>query len=320
MSIPLALLAVAVGIALLTGGAEALVRGAVALARLLGVSPAVTGLTIVAMGTSVPELGASVYAGLSGQADIAVANVVGSNIFNVAAVVGLCATLVPLAVHARAVRLEGPFMFVSLFIGLLLARDGIIDRLEAAFFLTALALFTAYLVRSARLEISASDAAEFAAAVAAKATGMPRRLLLNLGLAALGVALLILGARLLVGGAVELARAAGLTERIVGLTVVAAGTSLPELAASLVAVRRRQHDVALANVIGSNLFNVLGILGVVGLVRPVAVHARIIAFDNWWMVGTAFLLLPLMATGRRVSRAEGLLLLGVYGVYLGAIL
>lgn len=310
------LLLVVAGIALLAGGGEVLVRGAVSLARSLHVSAAVIGLTVVAVGTSMPELAVSLLAGLQDRADIAVANVVGSNIFNVACVVGIAALLLPLKVHMTAVRLEGPFMFASLFVCLLLMRDGRVDRLEGGFFLASYALFTLYMLRVARREVSPADAAELAAAVAEKAPPRSRRAVVDAAVIVTGLGLLAVGAELLVEGAVRLSQLVGLDQRTIGLTVVAAGTSLPELAASVAAARHGQPDIALANVIGSNIFNVLGILGVVVLIQPQAVHPLIVARDSWWMVGTALALLPLMMTEMRVSRVEGAALLGSYLVYL----
>ncbi|MBI2614773.1 MAG: sodium:calcium antiporter [Gemmatimonadetes bacterium] len=182
----------------------------------------------------------------------------------------------------------------------------------------ALLLFTGYAVRVARTGLTASDEAELADEVQRRA--IAQRVAVDVGLIVLGLVLLAVGARFLVAGAVTIAQFAGLSERVIGLTIVAAGTSLPELAASVVAARRGQPDIALANVIGSNVFNVLGILGVVGLVEPQAVNPQIVASDNWWMVGTAFVLLPLMATGMRVSRLEGLALLAAYVTYVALLL
>ncbi|MBI3081308.1 MAG: calcium/sodium antiporter [Gemmatimonadetes bacterium] len=318
MTVWITLTSLAGGLALLALGGEALIRGAVSVARQARLSPAVIGLTIVAMGTSLPELSVSLLAAADGRGDIAMGNVVGSNIFNVAAIVGLTALVRPIQVHLTAVKLEWPFMFTALFVCLLLARDGFIDRLEAGFFLVALLLFTGYAIRVARTGLTASDEAELADEVQRRA--MAQRVAVDVGLIVLGLVLLAVGARFLVAGAVTIAQFAGLSERVIGLTIVAAGTSLPELAASVVAARRGQPDIALANVIGSNVFNVLGILGVVGLVEPQAVNPQIVASDNWWMVGTAFVLLPLMATGMRVSRLEGLALLAAYVTYVALLL
>lgn len=316
-----AVLLAATGLALLTGGAELLVRGAASIARLARVTPAVVGLTIVAMGTSFPELTVSVVAALEGRPDVAVGNVVGSNIFNVAVIAGLAALILPLPVQGATVRLEWPFMFAASFIGLLLARDGAIDRLEAGFFLIALILFVAYVVQLARQEVTASEAEHFASAVAALEVRPGRAAVaVDLGWIVAGLGLLTIGGRLLVGGAVDLARLAGATERVIGLTLVAVGTSLPELATSVVASVRRQPEIAIGNLIGSNIFNVLGILGVVAVLRPVPVSPSLVAVDMWWMVGIALLLLPILRSGFRISRWEGVLLLGAYGVYLMVLL
>ena len=317
MSLVFALSLAAGGILLLGGGGELLVRGATSLARIARVTTAVIGLTIVAMGTSLPELVVSLVAGLAGQPDVAMGNVVGSNIFNVGVIVGVAALLLPLAVHGNAVRLEWPFMFVASFLALLLARDGLVDRLEGGFFVVALLLFTTYVVRLARTQVKADEARALEREVdALTLRGRLRGAAVDLGLVAIGLALLVVGARLLVTGAVSLAERAGLSERVIGLTIVAGGTSLPELATSAVAAVRRQADIALANVIGSNIFNVLGILGVAALVRPLTVAPAIVTSDMWWMLGFSLILLPMMLRGMRISRREGVVLLGAYGVYL----
>lgn len=321
MSLVAALGLVAAGLALLAGGGEILVRGATSLARMARVTPAVIGLTIVAMGTSLPELVVSLVASLGGQPDVAVGNVVGSNIFNVAVIVGLAAVLLPLTVHGEAVRLEWPFMFVASFIALLLFRDGQVDRLEGAFFLVSLVLFTAYVVRLARTQVRATEERLLERRVEALTLrGQLVGAAIQVGVVLLGIALLVGGARLLVSGAVALAIRAGLSQVAIGLTIVAGGTGLPELAASVAAARRRQADLALANVIGSNIFNVLGILGVTALVRPVPVARQIVTSDAWWMLGFALLLFATMLRGRRISRWEGGALLAAYAVYLWQLL
>lgn len=322
MSLGMSLLLVAVGLGLLTGGGEALVRGAVAIARQAGLTPAVIGLTIVAMGTSLPELVVSVMASLGGQPDIAVGNVVGSNIFNIAGVLGVSALLIPLPILGNVVRLEWPVMFLVTAVFIVVARDGLLDRLEAGLFVAALVVFVAYSLRLARQEVTGAEAQAFADEVAARSLdGRPAALLRSIGAVALGVVLLVVGGRLLVDGAVALARFAGLSERVIGLTVVAVGTSAPELATSIVAAVRKQTDVAIANVIGSNIFNLLGILGVAGLILPLEISAGMRGSDLWWMLGVALLLFPLMFfRGRRLSRLEGVTLLGTYITYVALLL
>jgi len=311
MSLVYALM-VAVGIGLLGYGAELLVRGAVTIAKAARLSTAVIGLTIVSLGTSLPELTVGVSAALRGASDLALGNVVGSNIFNIGVVLGVCALILPMRVHSTAVRLEWPFMFIASFQLLLLARDGQLDRLEGGFFVAALAAFLAYAVLIGR-EVSGEEAKEFAAEVS-------RLQMRTIGLAVLlvgaGVALLVLGGELLVRGAVSLARTLGMTERLIGLTIVAAGTGAPELATSVIAARRGQSEMALGNVIGSNIFNVLGILGVSALVVPLTVSAEMLSNDMWWMLGLSFLLFPMMRSRYVVTRLEGGVLLLAYVVYI----
>lgn len=312
---------VVLGLALLGVGGDVLVRGATTLASLAGLTPAVIGLTVVAMGTSLPELVVSLVAAIAGQPDLAVGNVIGSNIFNIGAALGLTAIVLPLPVHGNAVRLEWPFMFVASCAFLLVARDLVVDRLEGGVFLVALALFTVYVVRLARREVAGEEREELREEV--EGLTLPtrgRRYAVAAAAVLGGVVLLVVGGRLLVDGAVTLARLAGLTERVIGLTVVAAGTSAPELATSLVAALRRRTDVAVANLIGSNIFNVLGILGVTALVTPLPVAPEMIASDVWWMLGISLLLYPMLRTGRSVGRAEGGLLFGIFVTYIALLL
>jgi cation:H+ antiporter len=319
---------VLLGLALLAGGGEALVRAATTLAELAGVTPAVIGLTVVAIGTSLPELVVSLVAATQGEPDLAVANVVGSNIFNVAATLGLTALIVPLPVHGSAVRLEWPVMFAASFLGLLLARDGYIDRLEGGFFLVTMILFIAYTVHVARTAVGTAEVRQLAQEIeardidiAAAGARSPRpRLLVTLAVLVLGLGALVAGGRLLVDGAIALARIAGVTERVIGLTIVAGGTGAPELATSLVAAFRKRTDVAIANMIGSNIFNILGILGLAALVAPIPVSPALIRSDMWWMIGTALLLLPVMRFEARITRPEGGLLVSVYVAYLVVLL
>lgn len=317
MSLLPSILLVVLGLALLAGGGEALVRGATTVARIAGLTPAVIGLTVVAAGTSLPELVVSIMAALHGTPDIAVGNVIGSNIFNVGMVLGAAALVAPLVVHGAAVRLEWPVMFLASWIGFLLMRDHSLDRLEGGFFVVSLVVFTAYSVYIARHEVSREEHTDYASETDTRSLH-PRRRELGLSILAvvLGSGLLVLGGKYLVDGSVAIARYAGMTERVIGLTIVAAGTSAPELAASLVAAYRGRTDLALANIIGSNIFNILGILGVTALLHPIPVAAGIVQTDAWWMLGFAVVLLPMMWTGRRISRPEGGLLLAGYGLYL----
>jgi cation:H+ antiporter len=317
---------VALGLALLAGGGEALVRAAVTIAEIAGVAPAVIGLTVVAIGTSLPELVVSLLASTRGEPDLAVANVVGSNIFNIAATLGLTAMIVPLPGHGSAVRLEWPVMFAASLVTLLVARDGSIDRLEGSVLLIALVLFILYTVRIARRDLVGAEVRQLEEHIEARDIGPSsvaragRGLPVALGVLAFGVIGLVAGGHFLIEGAVRLARLAGLSERVIGLTSVAGGTGAPELATSLVAAFRKRTDVAIANMIGSNIFNLLGILGFTALITPVPVAAALVRSDMWWMIGSALVLLPFMKSNARVSRGEGVVLAGGYVAYLVVLL
>jgi cation:H+ antiporter len=317
MSLPLALGLVTLGLALLTVGGEVLVRGAVALARHAGLTPAVIGLTVVAMGTSLPELVVSVIASLEGQPDIAVGNVVGSNICNIALILGASALIAPLPIRGSVVRLEWPVMFLATVATLALARDGLIDRVEAGVFLASLVVFVGWSVWIARREVQAAEAEGLAVTVEMHALrSRPHEVALALGFVIGGLALLTGGGRALVDGAVRLAQLAGVSERVIGVTVVAVGTSAPELATSLVAAFRRQTEVAVANIVGSNIFNLLGILGVGGVILPLHVSQAILASDVWWMLGVTVALYPMMRLGMQLTRLNGAVMLVAYVAYI----
>ncbi len=321
MTLSVALLLLLVGLLLLAAGGELLVRGAVLLARRAGVTPAVVGLTVVSLGTSLPELVVSLLAALGGRPDIAIGNVVGSNIMNVAFVLGLTALLVPLPIVGSVVKLEWPFMFASSAVFALLIRDGWIDRLEGGFFLIALVLFVSFAVHLARSHVAGAERAEIASEVARRSFGeMARAGMLPILAVIAGSGVLLLGGRVLLDGAVRLAELAGISERVTGLTVVAMGTSMPEVVTSVVAAYRRHTDVAVANIIGSNIFNLLAILGTTSLVLPIPIAPAIAGIDVWWMLGTSFLLLPLMRIRFNLSRFEGGLLLTTYFAYLWRLL
>jgi len=313
----LAALLVLAGLGLLGFGADILVRGAVTLAKAARISAAVIGLTIVSMGTSLPELTVSLAAALRGSSDLSMGNVIGSNIFNIGMVLGISALILPMRVHGSAVKLEWPFLFIASFQLLLLARDGVLDRLEGGFFVAAMAAFTWYAVIIGREAVTGEEAADLADSVTQRA---PRAHLRTLGaafgLVGIGIVGLVAGGDLLVRGAVSLARDLGLTERIIGLTIVAIGTGTPEIATSIVAARRGQSELALGNVIGSNIFNILGILGIAAFVRPIAIDPQMLRSDLWWMLGLTLALLPIMRSRAIVTRVEGALLAGAYVVYL----
>jgi cation:H+ antiporter len=296
------------GLGLLIVGAEALVRGSAGLVGRFGIPPLVVGLTVVAFGTSSPELAVSLAAALEGQADIALGNVVGSNILNVLFILGLSALITPLVVARQLVRLDVPVMIGVSVLTLLLAWNGRISRLEGGLLVVALIAYVAWLIRLAR-----ADRAEPGEGIVGR--GDP--LALQLVLIVAGLAMLVLGSRFLVGGAVAIARLLGLSELVIGLTVVAAGTSLPEVASSVVAAIRGQRDIAVGNVVGSSIFNLLCVLGISAAVAPggVPVAAPAIAFDLPVMVAVAVACLPIFFTGHRIERWEGGLFLAYYVAY-----
>ncbi len=310
------------GLVLLVLGGEILLRGAVGLATLLRLTPAVIGLTVVAAGTSVPELAVSAVAALQGSTDISVANVVGSNIFNIAFILGLSALIRPLVISGNTIKLEYPIRALVTLMCLAVCQDGEINWVDAMLFVAVYVGFTAYLVALVRKQVTAAEAKEFAGEVKelAAVDHSPPRAWVSICLVAAGIVLLAGGAQATVAGAVEVARILGLSERVIGLTIVAGGTGLPEVVTSLVSSYRGRDDVAIGNVIGSNLFNILGVLGISAFILPLPVDPAIVASDNWWMLAVTLLLFPMMYTGMRINRWEGAALLAVYAVYLSLLL
>jgi cation:H+ antiporter len=298
------------GLLLLTAGAEALVRGSSALARRLGLTPLVVGLTVVAFGTSAPELVVSLEAAVGGQGDLALGNVVGSNIFNVGVILGLTALICPVAVSLPVIRFDTPVMIAVSLLGVGLVALGEVPRVAGALLVTALAAYTAFNIRQARRQARSETAGESAGA--GSTSGSIR---VDLLFVAGGLGMLVLGSHLLITSATALARALNVSEAVIGLTVVAAGTSMPELATSVAAALRRQPDIAVGNVVGSNIFNILGILGAAATVQPISAPG-IGLRDAWVMLAFAVAVLPLFWTDRRVLRWEGVLLLAGYGGYL----
>lgn len=321
-----------VGLVLLLTGGELLVRGASALATAAGLSPLIVGLTVVAFGTSAPELAVSVRAAIAGQGEIATGNVIGSNICNVLLILGISALACPLTVTAQLVRLDVPIMIVAALAMLLFSRDGVVSRGEGGILLLGLAGYTAFLIRAGRREsrhfkaqaisqaegkivVEASAAADPAAKTAVAAVRRRPGWLLQAGLIVGGLACLVIGARWLVGGAVAFATSLGVSELVIGLTVVAIGTSLPEIATSIIASFRGLRDIAVGNIVGSNIFNVLGILGVAAVVAPVSVPPVARAFDLPVMVAVCIACLPIFFIGFRIARWEGAMFLAYYAAY-----
>jgi len=298
------------GLTLLFLGGNALVRGASALALRLGISPLAVGLTIVAFGTSAPELVVSMDAAFSGANDIAVGNVVGSNIANVALILGLSALLYPTSVHAKVVRLDAPLMILASLALIGALSNGHISRPEGTALTLGLVAYTIFTFWEARRE-STPVKQEFAAAVPSRPLSLPASAVCMVG----GMAALLAGGHLLVTAAVAISTALGVGQAVIGLTIVAIGTSLPELATSLVAAFNKQGDIAIGNVVGSNLFNILGILGVTATLRPLALGA-LTAVDLAVMLLLAVALLLFVLSRPALARREGVLLLASYVAYL----
>lgn len=302
------------GFVLLVLGGESLVRGSVALAQRLRVSSLLIGLTLVGFGTSTPELVTSVKAALAGSPGIAVGNVVGSNVANILLILGVAAVIRPVRAQPEAFYRDGSMLMLSTLACVAMCLAGVVGGLAG----TALvSLLAGYLVFTYWKERTHPDASAAMHASEAQSR-MPafRSVWLNLLFAIGGIVLTILGAQLLVDNAVVLARSLAVSEAIIGLTIVAVGTSLPELVTSVLASWRNQSDVALGNVVGSNIFNVLGVLGVTAVVQPLVVPAQILDFDLWVMLGATALLLAFAITGWRLTRIEGLIFLGSYAAYL----
>ena len=304
---PWNLLQLLCGLVLLIVGAELLVRCAVRMAANMKVRPLLIGLTVVALGSTAPQMTVSLQAALNDTADIAVGSVIGSNIFNILVTLGLSALIIPLRVSRQLVRLDIPLMILASGLVFALALNKQLDRLDGAVLLCGLLVYLALLLRQSR------HSGHHHASHDQPRTPWPHNILLMLT----ALALLGLAGHLLLGAAVTVATELGLSERIIGLTIIAVSTSLPELATSLIAAFRGQREIAVGNVIGSNVLNLLGVLGLTALVAPapLSVSPNALAFDLPVMLGVAALCLPVFYTGYRITRGEGLLFLGLYTAY-----
>ena len=305
---------IVLGLAGLFAGGEWLVRGAVSIADRLGIPPLIVGLTVVGFGTSAPELATSLQAALSGSPAIAVGNVVGSNMANLLLILGLSALLAPIDVHAKAFRRDGSVLIIATCLSVWVLLSGSVDRSAGMVAVMALLI---YLISTILMERRAHESAAGAmyqgeADLMRPASTSLARSVLTL---VVGLILVLVGARLLVSGAVDIAQLLGVSEAVIGLTVVAVGTSLPELATSLMAVRKGEGDIAFGNIIGSNLFNLLGIMGITALVHPLTVPEQIMRLDAWLMLLATFVVVLMAMTGKRVGRLEGGILFTAYLAY-----
>lgn len=306
------------GLLMLAVGGELLVRGASKLALIGGISPLVIGLTVVAFGTSAPELAVSIQAGVTGNVNIGVANVVGSNIFNILFILGICAAILPLTVSQRLIRLDVPLMIGVSILVYLMALDGRISFWDGAILATGVIVYTVWAIRQSRQEnaaIQAEYTAEFGEAPGTRHSAL--NVATQFGFVIAGLFVLVLGSRWLVDGAVALAQTLGVSDVVIGLTIVAVGTSLPEVATSVVAAVRGERDIAIGNIVGSNLFNLLSILGFASMVTPggMAVAESVLRFDMIVMLAVALACLPIFFSGWQIARWEGWLFFGSYIVY-----
>ena len=302
---------IAFALVLLFVGAEGLVRGSSSLALRAGLNHLMVGLTIVAFGTSSPELVVSVEAALSNQGDISVGNVVGSNIFNIAVILGITALVCPIPVHRQVIKIDAPVALGVALLLVLLLLNQTLSRLEGVLLFSGIVAYTWMSVILARREPPPASADE----ENILAVNTSRHWCVDIALILVGLAILVAGSRLLVENSVALAVSFGISEAVIGLTIVAAGTSMPELATSLVAAFRKQPDIAIGNIVGSNIFNVLGILGVASIVSPIEAPG-ISTLDYGVMILFTVLLIPLLYTGRMLHRVEGAVLLALYFGYL----
>lgn len=306
------------GLMLLVFGANALVRGASKLALSFGISPLVVGLTIVALGTSAPEVAVSVGAVLDGKTDIAIGNVVGSNIFNVLFILGISALIAPLVVNIQLIRQEVPIMLGTSLLLLVLTLDGKLSFLDGGLLFALLLAYTVFLVVQSRRESQAAKDEYSDSVSLGEAGAWDSHWAAQIGLIVVGLVALVLGSDYLVQASVSFAKAMGVSDLVIGLTIVAAGTSMPEVATSVTAAIKGERDIAVGNVVGSSTFNILGCLGLSGLVSGdlgLVMPASLLAFDIWVMLAVALACLPVFMTGREIARWEGGVFLAYYCAY-----
>jgi cation:H+ antiporter len=304
----------AAGLLLLTVGAELLVRGASHMAQRLGISPLIVGLTVVAFGTSTPELIVSINSALAGQSSFALGNVVGSNIFNILFILGICALIVPLRASRQLIRFDVPVMIGLSALVWFLALDYRISSTEGAFLIAGLALYIGILIRQQqKVKKSPYPTTSDAGDEPSRTSHWS----LNLLYVVVGLGLLMLGSRWFIQNAIELAQMMGVSEMVIGLTIVAAGTSMPEVVTSIMAALKGERDIAVGNVVGSNIFNILGVLGISSAIAPGGIPMNEVMFyvDIPIMIAVAFACLPILFTGGTIHRWEGALLIGYYVAY-----
>ncbi len=310
------------GLTALYFGASWLVSGASGIASRYGIPPLVIGLTIVAFGTSFPELLVSVTAAIKGMSDIAIGNVIGSNILNIALILGLSAIITPLRIQLRSIIAESPIMIGSAVLLLILSLDNVINRIDGALLFTGLIAFVLFSYRFEKYESDRIPGTEKDKYI--KSVKTDKSIVILISLIVVGLVGLTVGAQILVGASVIIAKYFGLSEKFIGLTIVAFGTSLPELATSFIAAIRKEVGISVGNIIGSNIFNILAILGLSSMINPIPIANGLIDSGFIWdyglMIALSIFLWFCMKTGMKVTRAEGILFLFIFTAYIGWLL
>jgi len=302
------------GLAVLIVGGELLVRGAVGLSSAMKISPLVIGMTVVSFGTSAPELLVSIQSAMGGNPGIAIGNVIGSNIANLALVLGVTVIIFPIVAEKQTKMLDYPIMMFASVLFYIFALNLNLEFVEGLVFVVILLSFTYYLIRKSRKstkkEIAAKLESEAEVEEKESSTGMSFLFLLG------GMFGLYFGSGWFVGGATEIARSFNLSDSVIGVTVVALGTSAPELVASIMAALKKQSDISVGNLIGSNIFNIFAVLGITAMVKPIAVEQEVMSFDMWWMLGISLLLVPVLYLGSKIGKLKGVILLISYVTYI----
>jgi cation:H+ antiporter len=300
------------GLAILIAGGEILVKGAVALALKFNISVLVVGMTVVSFGTSAPELLVSIKAALGGHPDISMGNVVGSNIANISLILGLTTLILPISVNKNSIKIDWPIMMLASLLLYVFIFNGILGPLEGAFLFLSLLIFNVWLIFKSRKDNLRAAAEQGDELISEPGMPLSKSIIFIL----LGCVGLLFGADWFLKGAVGIAHNFGISERIIALTIVAFGTSVPELITSVIAAFRKQTDISIGNLIGSNVFNILGILGITGMVKEINVSTEILYSDMFWMLGLSFAILPLMYFGKMFGRVKGAFLLLFYITYI----
>jgi len=309
------------GLIILIIGADILVRGATHLAAAFGVSPLVIGLTIVAIGTASPEIAVSLKAAAVGQGDLTLGNVLGSNIFNILFILGITSMVAPIVIAEQLIRKDAPIMLGVSLVTFVLAQDGKLSSVDGLILTIGLIAYTIFAMKQSRKE-SMSVQAEYAQEFAPKVPYTTRNIVIHILFIVVGLGLLVLGSNWLVESASQIAKSLGVSELVIGLTIVAIGTSLPEVATSVMAVLKKESDIAVGNAVGSNIFNLLGVLGIGAFFSPagITVSEQVLGFDFLVMIFVALVTLPIFYIDNRISRMEGGLLLVYYSLYIGYII